>query len=180
MSKILITALFVAVPFALSSVQGGSGTSGPITFPPIPPVPVPPSACNNFFPQEPLVVFDISGYSLTGLIHQHVAIYSSGLVSISAAGGGTQLFPFSSKADAVFLQTSAVEKLWNKVIQAGAMTICDENAFVSDMPLTTVTVHRGATNSASHTYSYYFPMSPESTAVANHIQDFINTHFPNF
>lgn len=181
MSRILLTALLVAVPFALASLQGGSiGTSAPpVSQLPIP-APPPPGTCNNIFPQEPLVVFDVSGYSLTGLIHQHLTVYSSGLVSISAAGGGTQLFPFSSKADVAFLQISEVEKLWTKVIQDGAMSICDENAFVADLPLTTITVHRGATNSTARTFSYYFPMSPESNAVANHISEFINTHFPNF
>jgi hypothetical protein len=171
----VLTAALLAGSFAFSAIRTLA-----VTPPAALDSAAPQGGCVNLFPQEPLIVFDISGFTLTGMLHQHFAVYSSGLVSISEAGGGGGSFPFGSKADMTFVAPEEAKKLWSKVVQAGAMSICDIPSFVNDAPLTTVTVHRGDTNSQAHTYSYYDASTPESAAVQDAIQKFMTATFPNF
>lgn len=137
-----------------------------------------PAPCPNDFDQEPLVMYDVSGYGLAGLIHQHVCVYDNGLVTYGEAGGGTPLFPFSSSADVAYVPVAKVEGFYKELLQFGAFGICDELSFVADAPLITVTVFRGQTDSRAHTYSYYFPLSVASQSVHDHINMFIGDVFP--
>jgi len=135
--------------------------------------------CDNLFDQEPVLVFDVSGYGLAGLIHQHVCVYDSGLVTYAEAGGGTPLFPFGSSADITYVPVEKVRAFQKSLILAGAFSICDEDALVADAPLHTVTVFRGQTDSRAHTYSYWFPISQANTDVHALILAFIDDAFPN-
>jgi hypothetical protein len=139
---------------------------------------VAPAPCPNDFDQEPLLIYDVSGYGLAGLIHQHVCVYDNGLVTYAEAGGGTPLFPFGSSADIAFVDLPTVQSFYKELIQLGAFTICDEQSFVADAPLITVTVFRGQTDSRAHTYSYYYPVSATNDVVHNHITTFIGNVFP--
>lgn len=142
--------------------------------------PAPAAPCVNLFQNEPLVVFDISGFTLTGLLHKHFSLYSSGVATLAEAGGGTPLFPFGSKADVAFVTPEEARKLWSAVVAAGAFSNCDILEWVSDVPLTTVTVYRGETDSRARTYSYYLPSKPSAAAVQALIEEFIQKAFPNF
>lgn len=189
MLRKLIPALLVCVPLSLSLVHSFSGGGGTIT-PPNPnpqpqpspsPVPwVPPTPECDIFGIHPLLTYDISGFTLTGVLHIHLAVYSSGTVSISSAGGGAGPFPYTTKADVAFLPIDQVQKLWSAVMQAGAMGICDINDNVADLPLTTVTIYRGTQNQAAHSYSYFIPSTTPAGNVHQLIQDFITNTFPNF
>ncbi|QDU84796.1 hypothetical protein Pla163_19100 [Planctomycetes bacterium Pla163] len=152
---------------------------------PAPPTPIGPplsaTLCPNTLDQEPLLMYDVSGYSLTGVIHQHLAVYDNGVVSISSVSGGTPLFPSANKADITYIQPTAARALLKSLVQAGARQICDEDIPVADLPLTTITVFaRGNTDDRAHTFSYWLPLSNESQTVSGLIQAFIATTFPNF
>ena len=134
--------------------------------------------CENVFAVEPLVIFDVSGYSLGGAIHQHLAVYNNGLASISSASGIPSAVAGGSTFK--FLPASEAFQLARDLYQAGAWNICDELVPVSDIPLTTITVLRGATNAPSHTYSYFVPGSPEAQAAAVILEAFVDEHFPGF
>lgn len=134
--------------------------------------------CPNIFVVEPLVIFDVSGFSLGGAIHRHLTVYNNGLASISNAGG----FPphISGTATFTFLPVGKAIGLARDLFDAGAWDVCDELVPISDTPITTVTVLRGGTNAPSHTYSYYTPESPEATEAAQILADFVDEHFPDF
>lgn len=145
--------------------------------------------CTNTLPQEPVLMYDVSGFGLGGQIHLHLSLYSNGLASISSAPGGI-IFPeqtsggfggfFDPKAEMVFVDPAAVAELAENLALAGAFKACDEDAIIADIPLTTVTVFRGETNSRAHTFSYWTPLSPQTQAVGTLISEFIDKYFPNF
>lgn len=175
MIRSVATAALVVASVALSGYHALRPATSQAPTGPVQQVP-----CANQWVNEPLVVFDVSGYSLAGLIHRHLTVYNSGLVTIAEAGGGTTLFPFGSKADVTWLQPDETLKLWKSVMQAGAANICDIMEAVSDVPLTTVTVHRGETDSRAHTYSYLLASTPAASNVEQLILAFIQNTFPNF
>lgn len=144
----------------------------------------PPAAiapCANTLEQEPLLMYDVSGFGLAGVIHRHLAVYDNGVVSISSVSGGTPLFPSANKADITYVPAATARALLKSVVQAGARGICDEDIAVADLPLTTITIFgRGNTDDRSHTFSYWLPLSTESQTVSGLIQAFITTTFPGF
>jgi hypothetical protein len=182
MIRKLIAASALTIPLSLTAAKLFLASPGIVASPAAAPAAqsLPGPGCPNFFVNEPLVVYDITGYTLTGLLHLHLTVYSSGTAQISEAGGGAGPFPFVSMADVAYVTPEAAEKLWKTVVTADAMSICDYALQVSDVPLTTITVHRGDTNSAAHTYSYWVAGTPQMQAVDNAIQNFIHQYFPNF
>jgi hypothetical protein len=159
-----------------AQVQTGSGGTQPAF-----------ALCSNTLPQEPVLMYDVSGFGLGGQIHLHLGVYSNGLVSISSAPGGPTFEQsagfggfFEPKAQLVYVDPAVVSELAENLAAVGAFKACDEDAFVSDLPLTTVTVFRGETNSRAHTFSYWTPLTPQTQAVGTLISDFIATNVPNF
>lgn len=137
--------------------------------------------CADTLDQEPLLMFDVSGFTLTGVLHQHLCVYDNGVVSISSVSGGTPLFPLTNKADIAFVTPTQARTLHKQVVQAGAFQACDEPIPVADLPLTTVTVFRaGRTDDRAHTWSYFLPQTPQTQNVENAILAFKNATFPNF
>jgi hypothetical protein len=162
----------VALPFVAASQQQQPILIGP---------PAAAAPCPNTLEQEPLLIYDVSGYGLAGVIHQHLAVYDNGVVSISSVSGGTPIFPSANKADLTYVPPATARDLAKSLVQAGARQICDEDIPVADLPLTTVTLFaRGVTDDRAHTFSYWLPLSNESQTVSNLIQAFITTTFPNF
>ncbi len=174
MLRSIAIAALAALPLSALSVPQGQGTVvGPTPSPGVP-------CTTNPLVQEPVLVFDISGFTLTGVLHQHLAVYNNGVASISRVSGGTSLFPLSKDADLAFISSQMVEKLQKDLAAAGAPLACDEQLFVSDIPMTTVTVFRGGTDARAHTFSYWLPTTPQSQATAQVISKFIADVFPNF
>lgn len=136
--------------------------------------------CPNIFESEPLVVYDVSGFGLGGPIHRHLAVYDNGLASMSSGGSGGGAGGGAGLSDFKFLPSSVAFQLARDLFDAGAWDVCDEFVNVSDIPLTTVTVLRGATTGPSHSYSYLAPESPQALEADQILQDFIATHFPGF
>jgi len=193
MHRKLILASLLALPavhYAIGSIGGaeaapavqvqtGSGGSQPAF-----------ALCTNTLPQEPVLIYDVSGFGFGGQIHLHLSLYTNGLASISSAPGGV-IFPeaqttggfggfFEPKAELLYVDPAVVAQLAENLAAVGAFKACDEDAIIADIPLTTVTVFRGETNARAHTFSYWTPLSPQTQAVSTLINDFIATNFPNF
>jgi hypothetical protein len=104
---------------------------------------------------EPLVIWDISGRGIAGPIHQHLAVYSSGLVSRSAVSlAGTS-------AAMGQVTPGRAAQLDEELMVAGAMELADREGSVHDLPVTTVTVFNGSGVGALHnTFSFYATGEP--------------------
>lgn len=138
-----------------------------------------PAPCANAQLQEPLVVHDISGSTLIGPIHRHLAVYNNGLVSLSESGSNTTGVT-GGKADFTYIPADDAKKLYADLVSFGALTECDETLQANDVPLTTVSVFRGETNARVHTYSHMVANSPTAQLVETRISQFIAATFPNF
>ena len=111
---------------------------------------------------EPVVVVDVSGATLLGPVHRHLAVYTSGRVAYSAFGpqtvpgvGGVQPVSRSETIDPLL-----VEALVSDLARAGAWQLADQTIEPTDVPLITVTVLDGQTDARAHTFSYWIPTAP--------------------
>ncbi|MHC4942348.1 MAG: hypothetical protein ACYTG7_04950 [Planctomycetota bacterium] len=132
----------------------------------------------NAWDREPLLMVDVTGYSLTGLIHRHLAVYSDGTASISSVTGipGNQL----ADADVITVPDQAVQELRMDLRAAGAHQLRDNPLNVQDVPLTTVTFFfRSGPVARSNTFSYFLVFKGYER-VGKTINDFIDTWFPGF
>lgn len=181
MFRISISSFCVGAVLALSIPALYSAQAPSPSFTPAPaPVPVP--GCDNTWDRDPLVVYDISGYTLTGALHRHLSIYSDGTATISSVSGiqGSTWFPASNKADFTFVGADIALKTWSAVRAAGALNECDSSLNVSDVPLQTVTVFRGSQNQSSRTYNYLLADTTAKVKIEQILNDFIQQYFPNF
>lgn len=132
------------------------------------------SPCPNDIAREPVLIYDQSGSTLSGIVTRHVCVYGDGTVIASHASGGTALFPYESGARITHVDPARITKLRTDITQAGVWSLCDESLSLADFPLTTVTVLRGGTDALAHTYSYYFPLSTTNQIVHMFIHDFVD------
>jgi hypothetical protein len=151
-----------------------------LAVPPSPARGTAPAPCANNLMQEPVLVYDVTGFTLTGLIHRHLAVYNNGVASISSVSssiftGSTT----SSQADVAFVSPDEASKLLRELANANAFTLCDQSIAVSDIPMTTVSVSRGATDAQTHTFSYWTGGGPYA-GVQQTIDAFIQKTFPSF
>jgi hypothetical protein len=136
--------------------------------------------CANNLMQEPVLVYDLTGYTLIGFLHRHLAVYNNGVASISAVSTNTLTeAPDWNKAAVAFVSPDEADKLLRELSNDGAFGLCDQSIIVLDMPMTTVTVSRGATDAQSHTFSYWFGDGSYGK-VQQTIDAFIQKTFPNF
>jgi hypothetical protein len=132
----------------------------------------------NIHNREPVLIFETSGYTLTGAMHRHLAVYTDGTASISVLSG----LPgeFEGDADFTNVPLSAVEQLRQNLITMGADRLQDQKLLVQDVPLRTVTFFkRPGPNAKSHTFNYYLAFDSWA-GVHLVIDDFISQWFPGF
>ena len=115
---------------------------------------------------EPVLNFDVTGSTLLGPIHLRLTVYNNGLITASQCG-----LNGSNSAGTTVTSPAQVAQLRKDLIEAGGMTLPDQSLIVADLPLTTVTVFRGSTNSRSHTFSYWASFA-EYAPIAQIINDF--------
>lgn len=132
------------------------------------------SPCPNTIDREPVLVYDQTGSTLSGVLTRHVCIYDDGTVIAAQASGGTTLFPYESSARIAHVDPARITKLRTDITQAGVWSLCDEPLGIADFPLTTVTVMRGGTDAIGHTYSYYIPQSTTNQIVNMFIRNFVD------
>ena len=156
----------------------GALTATPLVYAAFPaaPQPAPQSGCSNVWVAEPLVVYDVTGATLAGLVDSNLVVYDSGVAKLSSAsaqpGEGRAILSYVSPQEALdFARDLAL---------AGGLAICDQNAAGSDVPLKTLTLFRsGKTDTRVHSFSWWFA-TKEYSAIQQRIDQFIQTHFSSF
>ena len=165
LSVLAAVAIAVSIPSAAQPTSGSS-LAAPITA--------------GAIKQEPVLLYDITGSTLTGSVHLQLTVYNNGVAAASRLNH--VVFPspgVDADVDVVYIAPQEVNMLRRDLAAAGAFTNVDQSIFVSDVPTTTVTVFRGATDAKAHTYSYM--LASGSTAdVQAVIQDFLKLHFPGY
>ena len=124
--------------------------------------------CVDSIRLAPVVQMTKAGDTLLGPSLSTVMIYSNGLVTMSSMdplGGG-------SSAQMLHVAPQDVRDLEADLAEIGAASICDARITVYDVPLTTVSVSRGAADSMTHTYSYWLAEGRQAD-VESAILDFI-------
>lgn len=130
------------------------------------------AAIGGPFTQEPVLVYDVTGSSFAGPVHSSYVVYNNGLVSVAtrflfAGGDGT--------SSTVLVDPHLVEVLRQDLAAAGAFALQDSFAIFPDVPVSTVTVMNGTTDSDAHTYSYTVGGAGH-TAVSIVINTFLQDH----
>jgi hypothetical protein len=124
--------------------------------------------------QEPTLVYDVTGGTLSGLVNTNVVVYNNGLVSYSnfgSFGGG------DGSSCVVQVPTDAVKKLTSDLKRSGAATLPDGGLIISDVPLQTVTfLAEPATDAKAHTFS--FLGGGQQGQVAQIINQFLQQYVP--
>lgn len=138
------------------------------------PAPAPLAACPNAIPHEPIVLYDHSGGTLGGYVDRALTVYGDGTARLSFAFQGVP-----SKAEFAFPGPDAARQLALDLAQLGAGVLCDDFQVVSDLPPTTLTILRDATDSRAHTFSWYLSNGAYG-AIEARLQTFTQTYFPNF
>jgi hypothetical protein len=134
-------------------------------------------ACANLVAHEPIVVYEVTGYTVAGqLVDRSLAVYGDGLARISAAedGGG------AGRARIAYLSPATAASLQRDLASAGAFTLCDDPFPVADMPMSTLTVLRGATDAKARTYSWWWAQQTPYEPAEQVLASFIAAHFPGF
>lgn len=122
---------------------------------------------------EPLVDYDVSGSTFTGPVHQHLTVYSNGLVSVSSMSL-THVY-----ADSASVSAKRAETFNDELLAAGALELDDRWAEVADSPVTTVTVFNGSGENAAHNvFSFNSVGAPQNyQAVVDLVESFIDEVF---
>ena len=163
---------------ALTLLFGAVVSLGVVTTASWSPAPAPrPDA--NPLRHEPVLVLDVTGTTLLGIVHRHLAVYNDGYATLSAFERGSfRALPTQAYARTAFATESTVAQLRQALGRAGAFALEDQRGFVTDVPLTTVTIFRGGTNAVAHTYSYWLPTGDYGGADAI-VHTFLADHFPD-
>ncbi len=140
----------------------------------------PQGPCENVFPHEPVVIFEVTGSTLCCPIDFQMTVYSDGLVRGAAtAGGSTTSLGATGNAQVGHVTPAQVQSLLVDLGQLGAGTGCDRPELLSDTPLSTLTIIRGSTDSRSRTWSW---LGDDGTAgaITQRLQAFRALALPGF
>ena len=112
-------------------------------------VTAPPPTANDI-PHEPLVVYEVSGFTFAGAIDRELLLYQDGSARLSSATTG----PNGSSRLVVVPALDAIALL-SSLSEAGAFQLADQTRTYSDTPLSTLTVMRPLTDARAHTFSWW-------------------------
>lgn len=135
----------------------------------------PTSHCPDRLPVSPLLVYDVSGSTLWGPSYTHVAVYDDGHAMAARLGGD----PDTGHMSVALLTPDELQQLRVDLEFWGAFGLCDEPMNVLDVPVTTVSVFRGGTESAAHTFSYLIAGGAHG-GVQQIVDQLLATKFPGF
>jgi hypothetical protein len=128
--------------------------------------------CPNAYQREPVLVYDKTGSTLIGPIHEQLTVYSDGLATYSR-------LDYFEPTGRVFVRTltpAALDQLVHTLAAVGAHVQCDDPTIITDVPLVTVTVLQGdGADAAAHSFSYYDASAGAPGLVESIVQDFIST-----
>lgn len=135
----------------------------------------PVSHCPDRLPVSPLLVYDVSGTTLFGPAYTHVAVYDDGHVMAAQLGAD----PSTGQMAIALLTPEELQQMRSDLELWGAFGLCDEPASVSDVPVTTVSVFRGGTESTAHTFSYLVAGGAHG-GVQQIVDQLLASKFPGF
>lgn len=130
----------------------------------------------NGIKMEPVLNYDVSGSTLTGPFHSRITVYNNGFITSSNCGGFVSFAGSNNGAGTAMATPAQVSKLRKQLIDAGGLTLPDQNISVADLPLTTVTVFQGATNAKAHTFSFWAGFGAGYSQIQQVILDFAGEH----
>ena len=150
------------------SVLAFRGTSAPVSA-------AAPAACPDIYEHQTTLVYEVNGGTIAGRFDRELVLYGDGSARLSSTqvGGG------ASKCQMTVVSTETVGKLLAGLTTAGAPALCDDPSFVTDMPLSTLTLMRATTDASAHTYSWWVGQGAYGP-VEDILQNFVATTFPNF
>lgn len=128
---------------------------------------------------EPVVVYSLSGGTLTGTLHRQLTVYNSGFVTLAKLD--QPVFPTPGEVQEVRTAQVGPEgatQLLIDLVQAGAVQLEDQPFPVSDTPLKTLTVLEGKTFALSRTFSWR--IGGDYLGVDEVLGTFIEKIFPGF
>ena len=129
----------------------------------------PPPLCPNPIPHEPVVLYEVTGGTLSGSFDYFLSVYSDGTSRLSSyLGGGSSQF--------TGVDPSEVDDLRQALAQAGALSQCDQPDLTSDTPLQTLTVFRSNPTRRSNTFSW-FTSDGDLAEIQSILDAFIGAHF---
>lgn len=131
--------------------------------------------CPNTLPHEPIVLFDVTGYTLGGPMDIGLTVYNDGLARICR----TQSFNGSVDARLNYVTPAEARQLALDLGALGAGVLCDSDVIVTDVPMSTLTILRDATDTRAHTFSWVGGFGPHGD-VEQRVWTFINATFPGF
>lgn len=127
---------------------------------------------------EPVVVYQVSGGTLTGTQFLSLVIYDSGFASVAI--NNQAVFPVPGTTIDVQTKSvgpAAVQRLMRSLTTAGAFELPDQPLAVSDVPLNTLTVLDGGADAKAHTFSYWLT-SGDYAPIGAALDKFLSTNFP--
>ncbi len=131
----------------------------------------------DYIPKDPLVIYNLSGATLLGEVHQQLTVYSDGTATCS------EIDPMGNPAGSAqrkALPVSALQWLLDELILYRAHVLDDDTNFAFDVPLATVTMMFKQRNGTTvgHSFSYYPVVAGEEAAkVEGIVRAFIAEHF---
>ena len=132
------------------------------------PAPSPFTPCPNPLPHEPLVIYEVTGSDFIGPVDSFLAVYSDGLARHSSSVDGFSVTTYVG---------SSAQSLHAELIAAGALQQCDAEDIGNDIPLSTLTVLRGASRQSGNSFSWFGAEGPVTSMEAA-LTEFIAVHFP--
>lgn len=106
--------------------------------------------CPNSFEREPVLLYEVTGGTLSGPIDRFLSLYSDGTARLSSyLGDGMGSSQLGGATP------SEVDGLHAELVALGAMNLCDQEDLVSDVPLSTLTVFRRNQRPRSNTFSWF-------------------------
>ena len=106
--------------------------------------------CENIHEHEPMLVYEVSGATLSGTMDRTLTVYEDGALLLSSAVPGEP-----GTCARVHTTPKVVSRLYQELANAGALTLCDDEPLFIDMPLHTVTLLRGDYQTSGWTFSYW-------------------------
>jgi hypothetical protein len=129
--------------------------------------------CENWVVHEPILVFEVSGYTLAAQVERALILYADGSMKLSQAsstGTGSCALGQTTPENARALQ--------QMLAGAGGFLLCDDARQVTDVPLRTLTLMRGTQDARAHTFSYW--LGDEDYAMVDALlENFISQQFPD-
>ena len=110
----------------------------------------------NVWRCEPVLLFDVTGEGALGPYHLQYTIYNNGMVNYAREGYG-DVAPLMKTTH---IPRRNVLEIWKDLVDAKAFVLPDQQTGAVCMPMTSVTIFTGTTDSMAHTFNYWVPDGP--------------------